>query len=526
MRALSKKAKSTFTIFTILVVVVLLVFSAVIFIVMKNRSETYVIPQASTVYTEDYEYIELTADAKLNKKWDGNYYLTTAEKEVYGLGANTFIYDGKNLTFYGESYKINNDGTVVNLEDVSVVEDLTTPGVYKLRDRLYVMTGRNISSYDGSFKTENYVGINIHSNGTAMLMNDTNYLNMVDPVLLQCDGLYFDVASELIEYEGQVVSLKNVIGSTNKYDGEPLLYTAGLAQEDGSIIEAQNPDVITINGGKGGSGGKSGRGGTGGTAGNGGLGGHGGSGGLGGTGGTGGTGGVGGTGGEGGMGADGGDGGTGGEGSTSQVSATKWVALDSTKPGVTTCTVYYTVNDLTNDYVSVFLKLYKDGQSSELKTINLDKNNNSYTISGLTPDTGYKVELCYKAYKNGNLTTVTQDVAKFNTITNVASVKINKVSTSLDGSDTLLTVKYTVYGNSQYPLTSCNIGAYFNGGNEVVQSVDVYRANSSAGYSGVVTIRLSGVTSPSGKVTVKFKNAVCQEVNVANYLNSASMTIQ
>ena len=73
-------------------------------------------------------------------------YLKTADDEVYCLGKNTVIYDpqAQNMTIYGSSYRINDDGTVETLDEVNVIEDTNTPKLYKLRDRMYVMTGRDM----------------------------------------------------------------------------------------------------------------------------------------------------------------------------------------------------------------------------------------------------------------------------------------------------------------------------------------------------------------------------------------------
>ncbi len=368
----------SFNIFGIMIFVSLAILTTAVVAVVRNQNDKYPVSAGSTVYTEDNEYVDMIEDGTVQKKWDNKYYLKDGNGDVYCLGKNTVIYDGTTqaMTLYGDSYKINEDGSVDTLKGATVVEDISSPGLYKLRDRMYVMTGRTIDSTDGQFTSGDYVAINIHKSGTAMLMNDDYYVNVLQPMILESDDLYFDISSELMLQNDNLISLKNVIGSSNLYSGRAELYAEGLAEETDAMLVAQNPDVITIMGGNGGTGGTGGTGGNGGTGGTGGTGGSGGSGGAGGGGGSGGVGGeggvgggggvggdggiggIGGIGGNGGLGGDGGDGGDGGQGSDASVSATKWVSMNSVKPGVTTLDVNYTVNDLTNDYVEVFINSY------------------------------------------------------------------------------------------------------------------------------------------------------------------------
>ena len=265
MRKINKQNTLTFNVFGGLIVVGLVALSVAVVNVIGKSDDAYEVSQNSTVYTEENEYVEMTGEGKLEKQWDGKYYLKVkGENNAYCLGKNTVIYDNEKdtLTLYGEAYHILEDGTVENTPEVLEIEDTGKAGIYKLRDRMYIMTGSDIRSYDGSFETNDYVAINIHKSGTAMLMNDNYYVNMISPILLESDELYFDIASELLAYDGDVVNLKNVIGSSNMFSGDPLIYSEGIAEDDGQTLMASNPDVITIMGGNGGAGGAGGAGGS------------------------------------------------------------------------------------------------------------------------------------------------------------------------------------------------------------------------------------------------------------------------
>lgn len=556
MRNINKQNTMAFNIFGALIAVALIAFSIVVYVVLKQSDSDYEIGQNSIVYTEDNEYVEMISDASLSKKWDGKYYLKmNQDKAVYCLGKNTLIFDKDkgSLTIYGNAYQVHEDGRVDNTSEITEVKDLHNAALYKLRDRMYVMTGDNIVSTDNSFATEDYIAVNIHKSGTALLMNDNYYVNMIQPIMLESAGLYFDIASEYMVYDKQVVSLKNIIGSSNLYTGRALIYEEGLAEESDALLVTNNPDVITIVGGSGGAGGSGGDGGTGGvggaggiggdggtggTGGNGGMGGVGGIGGNGGTGGMGGTGGVGGIGGNGGMGGDGGMGGNGGIGSDAAVSATKWISLNKVTAGIATIDVDYMVSDVTNDLVDVFLNI-KDIKSGTLKeTVHLDKTSNSYTVMGLDPGTSYQVEMGYRAYiketsdSPPELKDVIQDIVKVMTSGELATLELNKISTIYNSSKNKseISVTYTVYLNKTYQLEEglqlliyCD--KYSSTDKAASDSVNIKKAVTSAGYQSTVTFQVDG-TADGSKVWLKFANAKYNGKSMETYLKETNGLVQ
>lgn len=551
MRNINKRNTVSFNIFGILIAVILIALSISVVAVVRRASADYEIPQSSTVYTEDNEYVEMTADGKIEKKWDGKYYLElNGNGGTYCLGKNTVVYNKEEgaLTIYGDAFRIHEDGLVDNLSEVTKIEDVKKAGLYKLRDRLYVMTGAEIASTDSGFDTGNYVAVSIYKSGTALLMNDNYYVNMIKPIMLESDGLYFDIASEYMVYDDSVVNLKNIIGSSNIYTGRALIYEEGLVEEDDEALlaAANNPDVITIMGGNGGNGGTGGTGGTGGmggmggtggsggTGGDGGMGGNGGVGGTGGTGGNGGMGGTGGIGGIGGTGGIGGDGGDGGEGSDASVSATKWIALNNATAGISTIDVNYTVNDITNDYVDVFLNVYDiGGTTKNLKEqVHLDKTSNKYTVMNCDPATPYQIEMGYVAYmiEEGSAEpeqrTVTQDIVKVTTGADFASLELNKVSTRQMGNGEYeVTVTFTTYMNSSYQLSDgLKVQVTCNGKTEAAQ-VNIKKAVTGSGDQQTVIFTVD--EDVSGKsVTAKFADAKYDNRDVSSYLNSVSGRVQ
>lgn len=535
MRKLDKKNTISFNIFGALIVLGLIALTVSVVMVIRSRTGSETIAASSVVYNDENEYILLDKDGKLSKKWDGNYYLKSG-RENYSLGPNAVVFDKNSglLTVYGDLYKINQDGTIESASEKTEISDYNSPGIYKMQDRKYLMTGGSIDATDGSFGTSKFVIASINRSGTALLMNDQQYANMIYPVMLKSDDLYFDIASEYAYYDKNLIYLKNVLGSSNEYKGDPLLYKEGLVGEEELQVATSknNPDVITIVGGNGGQGGAGGQGGIGGTGGQGGTGGVAGDGGTGGTGGVGGTGGDGGQGGRGGIGGDGGDGGQGGAGgqggfggdggkggngglgNDGEISALKWIRLNGVQAGMTTLDANYIVSDLTDDYVSVYLEV-KNLATSAIEKIFLDKTQTNYVVRGCDPGTYYEVTIGYTAYYNENggavLKDIKQDTFKVRTSSNFGDITIASVTQS--------DVNFVLKLNQEYVISAGTVALYKADGTKVAElnlTDAMIREAASTGYSG----KISGFGSiPEGeRLSLKLINTVYngKEVNVDN----------
>lgn len=566
MRKINKKNTLSFNIFIVLVVTALAGISGVVYFVVTNRAATREVSMDSTVYTKDNEYVEMTSTGQVSKSWDDCYYLKLEDGSKYNLGKNAIVYDKaeRKICLFGDAYRIHDNGLVDTLTEYTEITDFSNSEMYKLHDRYYVMVGKEIHSTDDTFSTNDYLAISLYSNGSAMLMNDNYYYNVINPMLLESDGLYFDIASELMAEDGNLVDLASIIGSSNGYNGRPLLYKEGIVDEPDADLVANNPDVITIVGGNGGAGGTGGTGGSGGlggnggTGGDGGLGGYGGNGGSGGTGGAGGTGGyggdggaggrggnggvggIGGTGGTGGMGGDAGNGGNGGIGSDASVAATKWIALNGVTAGVTTMDIYYSVNDVTNDFVDVFLNII-DVETNKMEVVHLNKSQSVYTAMGLDPAKTYKVQFGYKGYVfsdgKSELEEVIQDTTQVKTRADLAYIEINKVTTAparAGSTDkTITTVTYTVHADEKYVLEDgvetavyCDL-ATAGGSNPVItKMVNMKQAVQPSGCEITVefeTKSYADINTAKGlKVSVQFKNAKYNGKDITSYVTGAS----
>ena len=460
---LQRKNTLYFNIFGSIIGVMLIALTVAVVVVIKNQAGAFVVPAGSTVYDVDNEYIPILDDATIYQKKTGVYYLKTADKEVYTLGVNAVVKDSEthSIWVYGDLYKIAADGTVEVHYGRNEIANTGQPGLYKLADRKYLMTGKTIVSTDNEYTTTDYVYINLFKSGATVLMNDQSNQNILRPIMLNSEELYLDISSEYAFYNNNLINLKNVLGSTNEYGGDSLIYVEGLVDDEQYKSAQDTPDVITIVGGNGGSGGSGGNGGAGGIGGTGGYGGTGGSGGAGGTGG------VGGAGGTGGNGGDGGTGGDGGKGSDANVNALKWVKLVGVTAGIGTIDVDYVVTDITDDYVAVWLEVkYKDKAGNEKnEKIFLSKTDNNYIIRGCSPATYYDISLWYSAYyQTGGIVADAPENKMVDSVRVQTSSKLGNIEVVRQNENS---IEFDVTLDNQYLIESGSVSLFTANGTEI-----------------------------------------------------------
>ena len=94
MRNLTAGNKSKFVMFTAVVICILTILCIAVILVLRTNKEEYSVANTVSIYDKDYNYIELASDAKISKKWTGNYYLKedTSKKE-YNLGNYAVSFD-------------------------------------------------------------------------------------------------------------------------------------------------------------------------------------------------------------------------------------------------------------------------------------------------------------------------------------------------------------------------------------------------------------------------------------------------
>ena len=407
MRKYNNKTKRTMLIIGVIFVIFIVIFSLFLKRYNEVKKTAYKIALSSILFDKELNKITTTKEATLKMKWAGDYYLNYEEKN-YNLGKHSVVYNSNNgdISLYGKYYQVNKNGKVNNIKGENIIKSSVNSKFYKLEDRKYLIIDRTIEAVDSSIVTSNYLLINIDKSGNATLLNDKISLKTITPTKLRTSSYTFDIANELINFGGEDIDLKKIIGSTNEYD------------KDKYDLNADNKDTNTTGSGSGsGSGGGNGSGsGSGsGTGGGNGSGSGGGSG----TGGGNGNGGGSGTGS--GTGTGTGTGGGTGNGTTpensssyvnsysSQVSdsavdeiikATKNTSVIRITPNITSISIDYVVYDPDNDYKSVYVEV-ENTNTGLTNVVYLSKTDTNIVINNLTPNVYYNLTFKYSYRENG-----------------------------------------------------------------------------------------------------------------------------
>ena len=478
MRNLTSGNKMNFTIFALIVLIILIILCTAVIMVVRTDKEEYPVSNTMSIYDKDYNYIELENDAKIFKKWTGNYYLKedTTKKE-YNLGGYAIAFDKnkKTLDLYGNFYQVLKGGDISKISGYNTVSGNVQSQFYKIDDRKYLIAARNITNDTGSLSTQSYLIIIIDKLGNALLLNNKINAKTINEMIISTDDFKFDVANEILTYNDENINLKKIIGSTNEYvekeeekdmDWQNLIpeYNGGTS-ENGSDNSGngQNADGSVINNQGGAQSGTNA--GTSGNAGNGGdtiI--------------------------------------NNSNSSTNQTPLSKSVSLRGAIATSSYIDIEYAVQDPQNRYQTVYAFVEAVGYEN---TIALDKNATTYRLTDLEPNTEYKITLGYKE--------ITEDNEVVDNIEDVLSVRTTKINASIDITR-VGTGSKKVYFNlkldQNYAFDYAKIALYVDGVKESDMDVNLTQAVKTDGWSNVltyenygseITVQLEG-TSHDGSV--------------------------
>ena len=376
MRAFEKKNIAAFSVFGILVIAAVVALTFVVVNYVNNDDSVVAVSSNNLIFADDDSIIDITSDGEVVKKWDGKYYVNNEFNNAVCIGKNPVVYnkgDGS-LNLLGEVYRIYPDGTTLKYPNGVLVSNTKENSLYKLQDRNYVFVGNEVYSYKPGFAAKDFMRIKIAKNGNALLQSQGLNSKTIEHVLLVSGELYFDVGSEILYCNNMEINLRKVIGSTNEYDGAPILYElTGIHRPESSTANEKVPDIEEYNI-MAGNGGDAGDGGFGGKGGNGGKGGSGGS---------------------------GGNAGDGGDAGTTRQDESYYLSVDGIESSVNAITVDYSVNDPTNKIGRIICEVAKEG-SGVYTTYMLNKYDGSYTIYGLDNDSSYNIVVSYYEYVVGS----------------------------------------------------------------------------------------------------------------------------
>ena len=422
-----------FVLFSFLVILIIGVFAYALYKTLSFDTTIYNIEKGSFTYDKDYNYVLLKNDAKMKQKWDKNYYLKEKDTTI-NLGNDVVIYNKNDfkINIYGNNYQIKTNGDVQYSNKVVSVSKSGTPTFFKLSDRKYLMTGNSIKSDVKGIKTKDYLIIDIDKSGNALLLNHELNIKVLSTIKLETKTYTFDVANERIYVGDEIIDLKKINGSTNNYkEEEPEEKDSKDDKTTNNNDKTTNNNDNTTNTNQN----------------------------------------------------------TNTSNSTKisnitkdKINITKSLAMTSVTPYTSYIDVSYMINDPANEYTNVYLTLEKVGEESEKTKIMISKNKTQYRIRDLTPNTEYKISLCYSEVSKKNADLIEEKIESSTTAkTKKISTRIviNKVSNNK--------VYYTVYYDTSYAFDSAIVTLYSDGNILGRQNIETANATSSKGFSGSIS---------------------------------------
>lgn len=489
MRKITKKNKSSFAIFSIAVVAVLgLVAFMLVQQIQAANVKEYPLAQNSILYDKKGDYIDVSADGKIKKLWTKDYQASLANGKNYDLGSHGVVRGGSELTLYGGGYKVYDDGSVKTLSTVSNLTNLTTPELYKLKDRQYLMVGNDIRLENDNVQLKGYVVVDIDKAGNAFLRNDKVNYKVVAPVILTNGAKKFNSATEVLTVGTVVTDLKKINGSTNEYDKIAANKPVTEKEESADKQEANKEQATPATN----------------------------------------------------PGTNGNNGTAGGGGNNvaitgvnqlkqtinqlvgfinNSVNENKPNTADKTEPGqnssivlnglsigVNSMTADYYVSDLENNYASVFLKVMPSSSTDEKdsQTIQISKNEMRRQVFGLYPNKSYEVSIGYVS-KKGEQKIVDSSIVRTKNIT--GDLYVSKVVSG--------TVYFNLKLDPAFKLDSAKVVVYADGTKDATMDADVLSATNAGGWSS--SVKVGNETARSYKLVLE--DAVYEENGVSNDIN-------
>ena len=468
MRKYNDKMKKTILIIGILFIVIIVIFSYAIKKSIDIDRTAYKLASGAILFDKEQKMLTLSDEGIVKIKWGGDYYLKYKEKE-YDLGQHAVVYKSNNgdIALYGKYYEVEKDGEVKVKKGENKIKSSVNTKFYKLADREYLIIDRTIESKDSSFVTSNYLIIKLDKLGNATLLNDRTSYKTLKPTTLRTSSYTFDIANERLNFGGEDIDLKKIIGSTNEYDEET--YDLNNTKKDEEDTKNSSGNGGTSSGQGAGSGGAAGG------SGNGtGIGGDGGNSGTGGTG-------------IAGTGTGIGSFGTNGNGTTAFgssiinnnysseisdstvdkiVNATKNTSVIRVTSGINTISIDYVVYDPTSEYKSVYVTV-KNTATGTSNTVYLSKTDTNIVIRDLTPNVYYILTFKYTFNDaNKNLKETTFDEVGLYTDIPLMTMSATKITSkklyykiSLDSTYTITGGQVSLYINDQYTGVNSSFSA-------------------------------------------------------------------
>lgn len=221
MRALAAGNKKRFALFAIIIITIIILLITSLRLALKHETEQYKIESNITLYDSDYVPIKTEEEATINKKWDGNYYLTlNNSKSTYKLNKKVVSFNEakSKVTLYGEVFKVLFDGQVEKYVKDTEIKNNSGDQFYKIADRQYLLISDSIRNESGSISTSKYLYVIIDKSGNTLILNNQIYAKTINPIVLTTSSYKFDIANEKLIVGSDEIDLKKIIGSSNEYE--------------------------------------------------------------------------------------------------------------------------------------------------------------------------------------------------------------------------------------------------------------------------------------------------------------------
>ena len=416
--------KKSFLVIAFLSIIVVCIFSLFIYRYNKASKIEYLIEAGTIIQDIDKNSVSVSASAKLKIRWNGKYYLVYQDQKIE-LGKEVIAYNSLTgaIKLYGTFYEIQSNGKIVVNKDETIVKNVNDTKFYKIDDREYLLIDKTITNTDRTIEANNYLLVELDKQGNAKLSNNKLQLKTISETTLVTSKYTFDIANEKLNYGKYDIDLKKIIGSSNQY-----------------VKKSENSSDTDKNGGNGKGNGQGTGGGD--NQGNGQ--------------------------GTGGITVNNGTGGVGGNGSgvinntdngnNSSIddikNKTKTTSIIRTIASLSQIDVDYVIYDPYNEYKSVYAEIIKSGKA---EIIHLSKNDTHMVISGLAPNTEYRISFVYTTVdKDGNVIPNTFEKVTIKTLMPKYSISVYKISN--------VTNKLTYKVNLQegYNINTMNIELFFN----------------------------------------------------------------
>jgi len=424
LRKLGVKNIRLFIFMSLLAIIIMGIFLFGIKYVAKIDTTTYEIADGSIVYNDDFQLIETKNNTKLQRSYDSNYYLTTLEEGLpvkYKMGQATIVYHPSDykMYLYGNFYQVLNSGEVKKIEKKEEVIRTNSPFFYKITDRKYLWVDKKFTSDDGSIQAKDYLIIELDKKGNATLANNEMNEKTINPIILKGSQYDFDIVHEKLIIGKEEIDLKNIIGSSNLYE-DPKEENNGSGGNNGgddnfnavetppaaedtsdyykdylkTLVKHFNNLTNSV--------------------------------------------------------IDTSQKGNYGDGTSIYLS--RWVSLGTIEAGVTSIKVNYNVFDPNNEYATLFL-IIKDA-SGEASKVYLNKEKDSYIISGLQPNKDYTLIFGYQLISSIDSTNseINDDTVKVKTIKPSYELRFKKI--------TATQIHFYLKMDSEYQAEAGNISLY------------------------------------------------------------------